>query len=48
MLANGVPPAEVAAACGFYDQSHLNRVFKARVGVAPGAFQVGYQRDGTH
>jgi AraC-like DNA-binding protein len=46
MLANGAPPAAVAAACGFYDQSHLNRVFKARIGVAPGAFQAGHQRGG--
>lgn len=44
MLAKGAPPAAVAAACGFYDQSHLNRVFKARIGVAPGAFQAGHQR----
>jgi AraC-like DNA-binding protein len=29
----------VAAACGFCDQSHLNRVFKARMGVTPGAFR---------
>lgn len=39
MLSLGVGPAEVAAACGFYDQSHLNRAFKARVGVTPGAFR---------
>jgi AraC-like DNA-binding protein len=38
LLGQGYVPAEVAAACGFYDQSHLNRVFKARVGVTPGAF----------
>ncbi len=38
MLASGSTPAEVAARCGFYDQSHLNRVFKARIGVTPGAF----------
>ena len=39
MLAAGEAPAEVAAACGFCDQSHLNRVFKARMGVTPGAFR---------
>lgn len=39
MLARDRPPAEVAAACGFYDQSHLNRAFKARIGVPPGAFR---------
>lgn len=40
LLAAGTPPVAVAAACGFCDQSHLNRLFKARVGVAPGAFRV--------
>lgn len=38
-LLAGLPPSEVAAACGFYDQSHLNRAFKARLGVTPGAFR---------
>ena len=39
MLAEGDNVAEVALACGFCDQSHLNRVFKARMGVTPGAFR---------
>jgi AraC-like DNA-binding protein len=34
----GLPPAEVAAECGFYDQSHLNRHFKAATGVTPGQY----------
>jgi AraC-like DNA-binding protein/mannose-6-phosphate isomerase-like protein (cupin superfamily) len=38
-LAAGAAPADVAAACGFCDQSHLNRSFRARIGVAPGAFR---------
>ncbi|MEW5424754.1 AraC family ligand binding domain-containing protein [Amorphus sp. 3PC139-8] len=38
-LAAGMSPGEVALACGFYDQSHLNRAFKARVGVTPGAYR---------
>jgi AraC-like DNA-binding protein len=38
-LAAGTSPSEVALACGFYDQSHLNRAFKARVGVTPGAYR---------
>ena len=37
-LAAGVPPAEVAAACGFADQPHLSRVFKRAVGVSPGRY----------
>ena len=40
-LMKGELPAEVAAACGFCDQSHLNRVFKARMGVTPGAYRAG-------
>ncbi|WP_453958385.1 AraC family ligand binding domain-containing protein [Amorphus suaedae] len=38
-LAAGASPSDVALACGFYDQSHLNRAFKARVGVTPGAYR---------
>ena len=32
LLAGGVAPAAVAAACGFADQPHLTRVFKRAVG----------------
>jgi AraC-like DNA-binding protein len=39
LLERGEAPGEVAAACGFFDQSHLNRVFKARMAVTPGAFR---------
>ncbi|MFL5159054.1 MAG: helix-turn-helix transcriptional regulator, partial [Microvirga sp.] len=39
LLAQGEAPGNVAAACGFFDQSHLNRVFKARMGVTPGAYR---------
>lgn len=38
-LASGMSPLDVALACGFYDQSHLNRAFKVRVGVTPGAYR---------
>jgi len=38
LLAAGVAPAEVAAACGFADQPHLTRVFKRAVGVTPGRY----------
>lgn len=39
LLAQGSEPADVAFDCGFYDQSHLNRHFKKRIGVAPGAYR---------
>ena len=41
LLAAGTAPAEVAAACGFFDQSHLTRLFKSRAGVGPGAYRAG-------
>ncbi|WP_236024808.1 AraC family transcriptional regulator [Arenibaculum pallidiluteum] len=40
-LVAGETPAEVAVACGFFDQSHLTRAFKARTGISPGAFRAG-------
>lgn len=39
LLRDGMAPAEVADACGFCDQSHLNRAFKQRAGSAPGAYR---------
>jgi AraC family transcriptional regulator len=30
---------EIAAACGFADQSHLTRVFSRTVGVSPGRWR---------
>ncbi len=38
MIVAGSPLAEVAIACGFSDQSHLNRVFSRQFGLTPGAF----------
>jgi AraC-like DNA-binding protein len=38
MLLAGVPPARVAAECGFADQPHLTRTFRRAVGVTPGRF----------
>ncbi len=35
----GLSLAEVALACGFYDQSHLNRCFKTIIGVGPGTWR---------
>jgi len=39
LLMTGKSPGAVAALCGFADQSHLTRAFKARVGVTPGRFR---------
>ena len=33
------PLPDVAASCGFADQSHMNRVFRKRVGQTPGQFR---------
>lgn len=38
LLLDGMPAAEVAAAVGFHDQSHLTRHFRRMLGVTPGAF----------
>jgi len=38
LLAGHIPHA-VAADCGFFDQSHLNRHFKRRIGTSPGAYK---------
>ena len=34
-----LPIAEIAAACGFADQSHLTRVFTSAIGIPPGAWR---------
>lgn len=38
LLRSGVPCAQAALDCGFYDQAHLNRHFKRVVGVTPGQY----------
>jgi AraC-like DNA-binding protein len=38
MLRSGVSPVETALACGFCDQSHLNHIFGAIVGMPPAAY----------
>ncbi|WP_367127373.1 AraC family transcriptional regulator [Saccharothrix sp. HUAS TT1] len=38
LLLDGLPPAEVAPAVGFHDQSHLARHFRRMLDVAPGAY----------
>jgi AraC-like DNA-binding protein len=39
LLLAGQPPAEVATAVGFYDQSHLTRYFRRYLGTAPSTFR---------
>lgn len=39
LLRNGESPVEVALKTGFFDQSHLTRVFKKEEDTTPGAFQ---------
>lgn len=41
LLLSGMPPAEVAVASGFVDQSHLNRHFTRLVGTTPGRYARG-------
>ncbi|MEO1147847.1 MAG: AraC family transcriptional regulator [Cyanobacteria bacterium J06638_22] len=36
---SALPLAEVASACGFYDQAHLTRGFKKQLGTTPGAYR---------
>jgi AraC-like DNA-binding protein len=38
LLAAGAPAAQVAAECGFADQSHLTRTFRRAVGVTPARY----------
>ncbi len=42
LLQQGVEPAEVALECGFFDQSHLHRHFKAATVVTPGEYQLNF------
>jgi len=39
LLLDGQRPAEVAAAVGFHDQSHLTRHFKRYLGVSPARYR---------
>ncbi len=42
LLAEGGRPIDVAHACGFCDQSHLNRWFRRTVGVTPGSYAAAF------
>ena len=40
----GLSLSDVAAECGFSDQSHLTRVFRRTVGVSPGEWRRAFKR----
>ena len=44
LLRDGVPASQVAVICGFFDQSHFTRLFRASFGITPAAFQAAYKR----
>ncbi|KQZ62999.1 AraC family transcriptional regulator [Rhizobium sp. Root149] len=41
LLREGATPSDTALACGFADQAHLTRHFKARTGLTPAVFRAG-------
>jgi AraC-like DNA-binding protein len=41
LLRDGASPSDAALECGFADQAHLTRHFKARTGVTPAAYRRG-------
>jgi AraC-like DNA-binding protein len=44
--APGAPRSDVALRCGYYDQAHFNRDFRAFTGTTPGAWLRGRAADG--
>jgi AraC-like DNA-binding protein len=42
LLRAGASPSDAASDVGFFDQSHLTRAFKARLGVTPGAYRAAF------
>jgi len=43
LFAGGHSAADVAAACGFFDQSHLHRHFMRQVGMTPGRYASAFR-----
>lgn len=44
LLRAGEPPSQVADACGYVDQSHFTRSFKAMLGITPAVYAAGHRR----
>lgn len=47
LLRQGIPPRQVSAQVGFFDQSHFTRAFRRLTGVTPGQFAAGDARPGA-
>jgi AraC-like DNA-binding protein len=47
LIALGAPLAEVATACGYADQGHLNRWFVRVYGTTPGRYRRNFLQDGS-
>lgn len=45
LIARGLPLADVAADCGFADQSHMTRLFARQLGYTPGAWRRNQVQD---
>lgn len=42
LLRGGTPASQVAVICGFFDQSHFTRLFRASFGITPAAFAAAF------
>lgn len=43
LLREGTPASQVAVVCGFFDQSHFTRLFRASYGITPAAFAAAHR-----
>jgi AraC-like DNA-binding protein len=48
MLAEPLPLAQVAVACGFADQSHFTRTFASLIGLTPARWRSDQERESAH
>lgn len=45
LLRAGTPASQVALLCGFFDQSHFTRLFRASYGITPAAYAAAHRDD---